>query len=36
MWILLYNALAQADRSDAYAKKKLAAIYELFKPTSMT
>jgi hypothetical protein len=29
-------ALAQADRSDAYAKKKLAAIYGLLEPTSMS
>ncbi|WP_374088616.1 UvrD-helicase domain-containing protein [Methylomicrobium lacus] len=29
-------ALAQADRSDAYAKKKLAAIYDLLEPTSMS
>ncbi|MGR8952089.1 MAG: ankyrin repeat domain-containing protein [Gammaproteobacteria bacterium] len=29
-------ALAQTDRSDAYAKKKLAAIYDLLEPTSMS
>ncbi|MGZ8183099.1 MAG: hypothetical protein ACXWT1_14170 [Methylobacter sp.] len=29
-------ALAQTDRSDAYAKKKLADIYELLEPTSMS
>jgi hypothetical protein len=29
-------ALAQSDRSDAYAKKKLADIYELLEPTSMS
>jgi superfamily I DNA/RNA helicase len=29
-------ALAQADRNDAYAKKKLADIYEQLEPTSMS
>lgn len=29
-------ALAQSDRSDAYAKKKLADIYEQLEPTSMS
>ncbi|MGR8981439.1 MAG: ankyrin repeat domain-containing protein [Gammaproteobacteria bacterium] len=29
-------ALAQADRNDSYAKKKLAGIYELLEPTSMS
>jgi hypothetical protein len=29
-------ALAQTDRSDAYAKKKLAAIYDLLEPGSMS
>ncbi|EGW23847.1 ankyrin repeat domain-containing protein [Methylobacter tundripaludum] len=29
-------ALSQTDRSDAYAKKKLADIYELLEPTSMS
>lgn len=29
-------ALAQAERSDAYAKKKLAVIYDLLEPTSMS
>lgn len=29
-------ALAQADRSDAYAKKKLADIYDLLEPSSLS